>query len=370
MIIKNQQVALEQSLILRFEYPEKFGISIFTSGILFIDAFESLVATNEWDWLTRDALTDTIYRSNLFELEDCYLNYLNKHSTHARNSILSSTPYSGILYFPDAKPPEFSLSEQGFIDIFPDNLWGQMLTERRSRNLSQIRSFYTTFDRATIVGWALSGDLKSVDIRWTSTEQLDSDVQIVAINDDVLLVKGISIDLLSVTTATAELERIRQIQIYIWIKETLYMEDPGMQSNAAANLYKLLPQKDVELLLLPFLENSDPDVRVNVLTALGMPAYKVGFVPGASLPPRGLRLEPVTIQPSTLCILLKVLKKETNQNVLDNFVCILSSQSFEGKLQQYIDEVRISIYELMPRLESQQSLRDCAEIIDSLPIDG
>jgi hypothetical protein len=369
VIIKSQQTALAESLIQRFEHPERFGVSLTAQGLLLSEALESLVAVNEWDWLTRDVLADRIYRSDLFELQDRYLTYVHDKVRREHHLTLPSSLYSGTLYFPDAKEPACGLSEQGFIEIFPDRLWAQMLRERRAGPSSRIRLFYTTFEKAATVGWALSGDLKSVDIRSTKTEMLGPDVQIGALNDDVLLVKGISLDSLRVTAATAEQKRIREVQIHIWVKETLYMDDPGMQSSAAANLYEVLQQKDVESLLLPFLEDPDPDVRFNVLTALGMPAYKVGFVPGASLPPRGVRIEPVTVQPSTLCSLLTVLKRETNQHVLDNFVCILSAQSFEGKLRPYTEEVRTSMLELMPRLESKQSAKDCAEIIAELSLD-
>ena len=368
VIIKNQNTALVESLIKRFERPEMFGDSLSVQGFLLTEALESLAGYTEWEWLSRDILVDTVYRSDLIELKSRYLRYVSGQLKAERPLTLPLVPYSGKLYYPDAKEPASGLSEQGFIEVFPDKLWAQMLRERRTAPPSQIRRFYTTFERAVVVGWALSGDLKSVDIRWANSEMLGPEVQLGALNDDILLVQGVSVDSLKVTAAASNQQGVRGVQISVWLKETLYIEDPGMQSAAAANLYEVLPQKDVENLLLPYLDDSDAEVRSNVLTALGMPAYKVGFVPGAPLPPRGLRIEPVTIQPSTLHKLLTVLKKETNQHVLDNFICTFSAQTFEGKLRPYVEEVHDSLLELLPKLESKQSSRDCAEIIARLSL--
>jgi hypothetical protein len=135
-------------------------------------------------------------------------------------------------------------------------------------------------------------------------------------------------------------------------------------------LYEALPQSKVESLLLPFLQDPDPDVRTNVLIALGMPSYKMGFAPGKPLLSRSERLEPVSIQPTSLRTVLTVLKQETNQRVMDNLVCLLSSQTFEGKLRPHAGEVYVVVRELMSKLKSRQSVKDCAEIMAGLPFDG
>jgi hypothetical protein len=327
------------------------------------------VAIDKWDWLSRDILVDSAYRSDSFELQDRYLRCPDKRTKAEYSLPKQSISYSGNLFYADAKEPASGLSEQGFIEVFPDRLWAQMLRERRAGSSSQVRRFYTTFERAAIVGWALSGDLKSVDIRSMDAGMFAPNLQFRVLSDDIFLVQGITVDSLNVTAATSDQQILRGIQIHVWVKETIYMEDPGMQSAAAANLYDVLPQKEVESLLLPFLEDSDPDVRYNVLTALGMPSYKVGFVPGAPLPPRAVRIEPVTIQPSTLLKLLAVVKGETNQHVLDNFVCTLSAQVFSGKLLPYAEEVHDVLLDLMPKLKSKQSVQDCVEIIADLPLD-
>jgi hypothetical protein len=370
MIIKQQQNALLESLIQRFEDPEMFGVSLTDQGVLLTEILESLVAVNKWDWLSRDMIVTTSYGTDLFELEDRYLRYMNSKTITGTSLIRPSKNYSGDLYYADAREPTSGLSEQGFIEIFPDKLWAQMLNDRRIGSFSQFRHFYTTFERAVIVGWALSGDLKSVDIKLTNTEMFGPDTKFRAINDNILLVQGVSSDSLNSMETISNNQKVRDMQIHIWIKEVLYVEDPGLQSASAANLYEVFSQNEVEALLLPFLEDPDPDVRANVLTALGMPAYKVGFVPGAPLPPRGERLEPATIQPDTLRKLLDVLQKETNQHVLDHFVCTLSTQTFEGKLSPYIEEVRQILPALMTKLECEQTKNDCANILEELPLYG
>jgi hypothetical protein len=151
------------------------------------------------------------------------------------------------------------------------------------------------------------------------------------------------------------------------LQEAFNLDDTGNLSDVGRLLYETKPQPEVEADLLTRLADPDPDVRINVLTLLGMPAYKVGFVPGAELPPRDERLEPATLQSSTVEAVLSLARVEEDAGVLSNIVCTLKSQTYHGRLEGVRAQVRDVVrWEIMPKLTEQSTLKDCAVILADL----
>lgn len=342
--------------------PGIYGLEDTSRGVSLLDVLECAITSKEWFWITKDILYDAIERSNEVLIDGCYISINGKNDKKFQSKFQKKL-IKGRFYYPTFKKIEYVDNDLAYIEIFPEKIWRKLLEERKNIR-SKFLKIYTKLEDALVVSWGLTGDLKKCEVKLLHLENYEG----VWLSDEVVLIKGLNLNLFKSIEIKPESKQIRKIQVEIWTKEVLYLDEPGMQSISIANLYKVLPQEKVESLLISHFNNKDPEVRINILIALGWPAYKIGFAPGAPLPTRSIRLGHVTLQESTLRFLLSELKNENTQRVLDNYVCLFSSQYFGGKLLHLEDEVRYSLTELKPRLISEQSVRDCSKILRDLRI--
>ena len=149
--------------------------------------------------------------------------------------------------------------------------------------------------------------------------------------------------------------------------ETLFLYDVMQQAEAASYLFRAKPQKVVEKELSIYLTSNDKYVRINVVSALGLPAYSVPFVSSGQLPPREECMEAVSLSPKTVRCILALLKQENDMGVIDHVVGALKVQNYEGKLRKLSPAIRQSLREIVPKLKGKQTLKDCKQLLKQLP---
>ena len=154
----------------------------------------------------------------------------------------------------------------------------------------------------------------------------------------------------------------------IKLAEVVFLEEEDARVDAARYLFSRESQEIIESKLVNYMKNEDKFVKINVLTALGLPAYSVGFTPGKPLPPKAERIEPVTLSPKTVNDILVTTENEEDNEILDWVICTLKTQNYTGKLRDISLKVQDYIRVTIPKLKSEQTIEDCKRLLRELPI--
>lgn len=345
MIIPQQTQRIARAILTVFRHPAYFGIEPpDAQGTLGANVVhESVMASWEWRWLVITDIEHAVRRvaDLAFVGERIVANRTDKRDSELAEPPLAELPRT--LYFPD-------------------------LTSSERRMTSGVVRALGRREHAIAIAAVRHGEVGGSEIHALETKALDQlgrTVQPLAY--DLLGVQAQTDDILPWATKIRvdEHDPATIALCYdLGLQEAFNLDDMGNLSDVGRHLYTLKPQPEVEADLLTRLEDPDPDVRVNVLTLLGMPAYKVGFVPGAELAPRDERLEPATLQPSTIEAVLRLARTEQHQGVLSNIVCTLKSQAYHGRLEVVRDRVREVVrWEIMPKLTEESTLKDCGILL-------
>jgi len=341
MIVPSKAHELQRDTEHVFTHLELFGIAGGADDRLTSNQIlESLLVFDKWCWLTVDDLEDVLARSEHFRLTNGTIEYVGDTPREVFKSDATLLPSK--LYTPKVLSPSA-----------PDAL--------------SIR-LYDRLRVALLIAGSREGSFENITVMFLDTTlALKQNMPLTPRAHGIVLSTPSSQKIMR-AVPQAEITALLEPLLYeIKFYETLSLEDPVNQADAARYLFQTKPQEVVEAELIEHLHVGDRYIRMNILTALGVPAYSVGFRPGVSLPPKEERLEPVALSPGTVRSLLRWAASEGDLGVLDYLVCTLKVQNYQGKLREVAPEVRAYIRDILPRFEQEQTIKDCKELLRELP---
>lgn len=357
---------LEQLIVSVLMRPQSYVGGDYVGGTSLAQLAEALTAVPQWSWMSRDAIVESIEGSPRFRLEGPYVRLQREGDRPAPTNDdvhLVPSAVDSSAYVADPETSIDGYAEGVIIEVYPSSLWLDQLTSRRAVMGSGRTLVHQTVDAALKVSWALCGNLERAGVLILPESAMQAPVTRHPESDTAFLVGQFDPEDLRAVPGRVLHESFDAAREFVWLNEALYLDDPGAQSLAVRKLFKTGGQKAIETMLRAHLSDGDSGVKVNVLNALGLPAYSVGFAPGAPLPPRDERLEHVALDPDTVRSIIDLAARETDQDVLDAIVCTLSAQPFAQSLRLVANEVQLTLVDLVPRLQSEQSGRDARKII-------
>jgi len=367
-MVPSREHSFEKDIVAILSAPEAYVSGDSAGGVSLLQLLEALAAIPVWSWISREILVTQLQMKTSFEMDGGFVRFLGqKLPGELLNNAGDKTQRGrAIFYLPDPETSQDGYSDGVVFETFPSDLWCQQLRARHAAIGHERTLVYTTLDAALLVSWALCGNLKMAHVRavpnaaisWPLTPIPKSEVAFMASAVEPRDLKQVPKTLLS--------EPMDKVLQFVWMQQTLFLDETSAQTVAAKYLFQIMPQAEAESFLAAHLLDSDPSVRVNVLHALSVPTSSIGFVPGAPLPPRNIRLEHAALGVSTVSAILALAEKEQNQAVLDGIVATLSAQPFEGVLRERAPEVSTTVLGLIPRLKSAQSARDARKLVHEL----
>jgi hypothetical protein len=351
MIIPTLIPPLLEEIAAVFAQPERYGLPASTlEGLALLEILEALLPSPQWEWLTADDLAPALRKSDRFQLSEDRVVYTGPASW------LSSLRATMRAAMAKKVPSELILA-------FPKSESGMPVSQHTPLRL------YAARETAMIVAGARSGTFEDVRLRLLRTkEAMAGGTRVEPLGRGVFLCMGLGEAMLEEMPLDLAAPWMDELRYRLKLAETLFLDDPGPQADAARALFELRPQAVVENDLIQHLTRGDRFVSINVLTALGLPAYKVGFVPGEPLPPREERLEPATLRPETIRAILGMAHEERDAGVLSYVLCTLKAQTYTGKLRDVSLEVRDVVRrDVLPRVEDPSVINDAKELLGLLP---
>ncbi|WNG51564.1 hypothetical protein F0U60_51105 [Archangium minus] len=353
MLIPTLFPKLDAEIERLFMHPAHYGLPkpLQEEGLALHDVLEALLLSPKWEWLTPDDLSFALDKSARFRLM--------AERVVPVAPLVATSDKTGQL-------ADDSTAQKLPIEVFLAGSSGG--STLREPNTLQSR-LYEQLEKAVIVAGARTGSFENIHIRRLRTEPaVARGARLRVLGNGLLSGTGIEDSMLEDVSIDLNAPWMDAVRYRLKLGETLYLDEPSLQADAARALFQLRTQLVVEADLVSHLAEDDRYVRINVLSALGLPAYKVGFVPGEPLPPRDERLEPVTLQPTTVRAILSMARNELDPGVLSYVVCTLKSQTYHGKLHEVSADVREVIRRtVLPRVEESSVVQDCKELLRLLP---
>jgi hypothetical protein len=335
-------------------HPEGYGLPVLANGgLALMDVLEALLPSPKWEWLTVDDLVSTVRRSERFQLVNDEVVILRPAGGSSSADSLSAATAATMA---DKTPVELFLA----LPVNNGAAVGSLGTPAR---------LYVGQETAMLVAGARAGTFELVRLYHIHTRHAElGGTQLRSLGRGVFLGTGLTQSMLEQVRVDLAAPWMDALRYRLKLAETLFLDDPGPQSDAARALFELRPQSVVEADLVPHLAGGDRFVRINVLTALGLPAYKVGFVPGTPFPPRQERLEPATLAPETVQAILAMAHEERDVGVLSYVLCTLKAQTYMGRLREVSPQIREVIRrDVLPRVEEPSVVDDAKELLGLLP---
>jgi len=331
---KYEEMLVEVNRI--YELHQSFGLLLNTPRRLRVSQIlESLLVFDKWCWITISDLTEVLEKSGSFQVLDPYVETIKNVVSQEMKSQRRLGARQIFLPAGQAIDGPTRLYEQLRVAFLVAASRGGSFANPRIAEVDTIR--------ATEAGITfVSGEHGIV----TTTSPLE---------DFVVNVSPQRIEPLS-----------RELLFSVKLGESLFLEDTTNQEDAARYLFREYPRDVVETELLRNLADKDRYVRMNALTALGLPAYSVGFVPGADLPAKQVRLEPATLSVMAMQNLLDWAATEEDPGVLDYLICTLKTQNYEGRLRGISVAVAEVVRKIVPRLKDEQTIKDGKELLHEL----
>lgn len=336
-------------------HPERHGIATPAGGKLaLLDVLEALLPSPQWEWLTADDLESVLRQSERLRLQDDLV-----VTTQAQARGPSSGPAM------ERVVRELFLARPGTVLFLARPGSGAAAPVSRE---TPVR-LYAKQDVAMIVAGARSGTFEDVRMWGVRTSRAVAEgARLEPLREGVFLGTGLEASMLEPMPVDLAAPWMDALRYRLKLAEALYLDDPGPQADASRALFQLRPQAVVEAELAAHLAREDRFVRINVLTALGLPAYTAGFVPGEPLPPREDRLEPVTLRPETVRAILTLARQERDAGVLSYVLCTLKAQTYTGRLRDVAPEVREVVRrDVLPRVDAPSVIQDAKELLGLLP---
>lgn len=347
MLVPTKNKELLQDIEYIFANAKSFGVFPKADGSLTLSQIlESLLVFDRWCWITKDDLEDTLSRSEHFRNSGGHVRYLSR--------VFPKLPQSKTKQLPTEL---FSLATKEHISY---------VAQEATDNLT-VR-LYKSLRIALLVSASRQGSFENaVVMRVDVASAVKHGVSFIPLDYGIVLSPELRQAFIS-EVHKSEITALTNILVYeIKFYETLFLDDVMQQADAACYLFQAKPQKVVENELSAYLTSSDRYVRINVLSALGLPAYSVPFVPGRPLLPREERIEPVSLSPETVRCILALIENENDFGVIEQVVCTLKAQNYEGKLRELSPAIRQSLRKIVPKLEEEQTLKDSKQLLKQLP---
>lgn len=319
-----------------YQRPVSFGLSyniqqrIRTSQIL-----ESLLVFDQWCWITISDLTEVLEKSGSFQIVDRYVEALENIAPR------------------ETKNQQYSGGHQLFLPIGPE--------------IDVPTRLYEHLRVALVVSASRAGSLDNPHVGEIDTDRaVRAGITFVS-GEQGIVIANDTPKRFATPVPPARIEpQLKELAFRVKLGESLFLEDPTNQADAARYLFQEYPREVVETELLKHLLDADRYVRMNALTALGLPAYSVGFVPGADLPAKQERLEPATLSVLAMEKLLTWADTERDPGVLDYLICTLKIQNYEGRLRAISPAVAVVVRKIVPRLKDEQTIKDSKELLHEL----
>jgi hypothetical protein len=331
-----------------FNYHHEFGLALDGDNQLpIMQLLESLLVFNKWCWLTRNDLEDTLRQSQFCRLlNNEHVKYLPKiNNKQEETSAFQDHITSKVLFFP-------IISNE----------------QQQSNTKSTFLKLYDKLSIALLIAGVYHESLHNISIGhvdvWKASQQ---GIVFKTLSHGIVLVPQINEDFMNQQTYSNNEKIIADLLYEIKLAEVIFLEEEDARVDAARYLFNRESQEIIESKLVSYMKNEDKLVKINVLTALGLPAYSVGFTPGKPLPPKAERIEPVTLSPKTVDDILVTTENEEDNEILDWVVCTLKTQNYTGKLRNISLKVRNYIRITIPKLKSEQTIKDCKKLLRELP---
>ncbi|HHC24187.1 MAG TPA: hypothetical protein ENK58_02050 [Desulfobacterales bacterium] len=335
MIVSSKSKELVHSAEFIMRNPHLYGISFDTQEMTFIrEVFESLLTSEQWFWINIYDLT-RVLEENEFKMADIKVQCpKNLHKKIERGKRLPEKLFL----------PSDAISGNGPVRLYEELKVALLISGHRRDDFE--RASVMQIDTNQAIARGLIFEPSGAGIVFARDMADDADIPL--------------------TFVKTENRILSELYIQIMFKESVYIEDHGHQSNACRYLYQHLPQEFVENELIRYLNDPDPDVRINVYASLGFPVYSVSIPPDKPMPPWDSLIEPVTLSCKTVGRLLKMMRQEKYPDVLDYAICTLKAQNYAGKLKNISQEVIRTVQEVASRIEGRQTIRDCENLLQRL----
>ncbi len=331
-----------------FNYHHEFGLALDGDNQLpIMQLLESLIVFDKWCWLTRDDLEDTLRSSQFYHLlNNERVKYLPKINNKEETSAFQDHVTSKVLFFP----------------IISN-------AQQQSNTKSTCLKLYDKLSIALLIAGAYHESLHNISIGHVDVLRASQQgIVFKTLSHGIVLVSQINEDFMIQQTYLKNAKIIADLLYEIKLAEIVFLEEEDARVDAARYLFNRESQEIIESKLVNYMKNEDKLVKINVLTALGLPAYSVGFIPGKSLPPKAERIEPVTLSPKTVDDILVITENEEDNEILDWVICTLKTQNYTGKLRDISLRVRDYIQITIPKLKSEQTIEDGKRLLRELPI--
>lgn len=368
-MVPSKQLELETQIRLVLSQPDRYVSGNVKAGVSLVQLLESLTACSQWSWISRDALIECIECSKGIALVGVAV-VLDGTDTAALPGI-APRPHEGersetrTVYFPDPDTATDGYSAGAIFETYPADEWVHQIQRRRVAVGTDRLLVFDDIPAALKVAWSIAGNLDGAGVSSLAIGESDRAVRHPTEAAPMFL-DPVDPERLQLLPKSELLPWHASVQRSVWLNETLYLGDSGAQELATKKLFKTGMQAEIEELLVKHLADPDAAVKCNVLNALGMPAYSVGFAPGAPLPSRDERLAAVALGPGTIQFILDLSVQENDQDVIDGIVCVLSSQPVSALSRVGAARVQAALLALVPRVHSEQTARDASKIIREL----
>ncbi|KMK69024.1 hypothetical protein [Puniceibacterium sp. IMCC21224] len=313
------------------ETPEAHGISAAEGRVATDDIVEVLVGTGRHTWIAHQDVDDVVYASG----------------AGAEQDGLKAYAASSVAWPEMVEATEMHLYAPALED-----------TPRPLR-------WYTDPAQAYLATVALTDDFAASRI-WTTVQQPGSHGwrackwSVFVYHGDASLKIGDHVQF-----NEAEIEEMKR---RYWYDEIRYLDDDIAIGSATAKLYKTDPRSDVEANLLNLLDDPEPEIRINALTALGYLAYKAPIVPGDDMPDRATRLEELSLSEAAIEHIADLLNFENDETVFDHAICTLRAQCFEGRLKPQGLRIRRTLRERLPQISSDTTRKEISKLLRDIPL--
>lgn len=336
MLIESKEKALIEAIQKILTVPDRYALAPDRKGAVAIqDILESLLIFETWDWINLHDIEDTAQRSPSLAVDAGMLRLVS-----------DSSPKD--FYFEAEKtPPELFLP----LPIKP----GKPI------------KLYNCLKTAILISGHRNGDFENARVkRFNLTEALPTSVQADNRIAGIFLAPDLSVNQGDIVDKKTISELLSDFYIDLMFKEMLYLDDEGYQVGACRYLHENLDNKEIENKLSKYLEDSEPEVRKNVCFGLSFPIASGKVQLNKPFATYHDRIKTFTISLKTADHVLRMLEKEKDPEALETGLYLLKIQSYKGRLSPLKRRVIKVLENISPRINSEQTRRDCEKLIDEL----